>query len=319
MAVGDMPENLPSLLQALPSSKHQYLLLAALKEVLVYHVETEVSFEEFRDQAFAELFRHITADEEGVRNMVAECLGLLGHMAPGFVIPQLVGVLDSPAPAGAAKASGASVAVWTVTTAMRFALTRPVKPDNLGVFEQHIRRFMPLLTSDDLEARKAALLLVNTAVYYNAAVVRDLMDKEINPRLLETLKFTKVREVDLGPFKHKEDDGLPLRKVVLTCTETMLDACRDKMDLGLFLRGIIEHSIRDDQLKIQALQVRELPGFDSLSCLALPLLAGHNVSHLTSPPSSLSLSLSLSLSRLSRPSDRGQDLPPRPRSHSPRD
>lgn len=50
VAVGNMAMYLPVLLQAVESSKHQYLLLAALKEVIVVHVNSALSFEAYLSQ-----------------------------------------------------------------------------------------------------------------------------------------------------------------------------------------------------------------------------------------------------------------------------
>ena len=50
LAVGNMTTYLPVVLQAVDSSKHQYLLLAALKEVIVVHADSSLSFEAYLDQ-----------------------------------------------------------------------------------------------------------------------------------------------------------------------------------------------------------------------------------------------------------------------------
>jgi len=49
-----------------------------------------------------------------------------------------------------------------------------------------------------------------------------------------------IREVDLGPFKHKVDDGLETRKAAFECMYTLLDSCLDKLDIPSFVAGLVE-------------------------------------------------------------------------------
>lgn len=43
------------------------------------------------------------------------------------------------------------------------------------------------------------------------------------------------REVDLGPFKHKIDDGLELRKAAFECMDVLLERCKDCINMGHFI------------------------------------------------------------------------------------
>lgn len=43
------------------------------------------------------------------------------------------------------------------------------------------------------------------------------------------------REVDLGPFKHKIDDGLELRKAAFECMDVLLDRCKDCINMADFI------------------------------------------------------------------------------------
>jgi len=52
------------------------------------------------------------------------------------------------------------------------------------------------------------------------------------------IKPELIREVDLGPFKHKVDDGLEIRKAAYECMYTLLDSCIDRLELSTFITNL---------------------------------------------------------------------------------
>ena len=57
------------------------------------------------------------------------------------------------------------------------------------------------------------------------------------------------REVDLGPFKHKIDDGLELRKAAFECMDVLLDRCKDCINMGQFITHL------EQGLQVSALSI----------------------------------------------------------------
>merc|ERR1712029_494365 len=61
-----------------------------------------------------------------------------------------------------------------------------------------------------------------------------------------------IREVDLGPFKHRVDDGLPLRKAAFSCLDSLLDSTPHKIDLFEFVK-YLKNGLVDESPDIQML------------------------------------------------------------------
>lgn len=66
-----------------------------------------------------------------------------------------------------------------------------------------------------------------------------LREGELSAFLLLALGFQQERVVDLGPFKHKVDDGMPVRKAALICYETMLDVLGERFDTSVVLQRLV--------------------------------------------------------------------------------
>ncbi|XP_022716324.1 cullin-associated NEDD8-dissociated protein 1-like isoform X3 [Durio zibethinus] len=91
IAVGNLSKYLPFILDQIDNQqKKQYLLLHSLKEVIV---RQSVDKAEFHDSSVEKilklLFNHCESEEEGVRNVVAECLGKIALIEPVKLIPAL--------------------------------------------------------------------------------------------------------------------------------------------------------------------------------------------------------------------------------------
>lgn len=70
-----------------------------------------------------------------------------------------------------------------------------------------------MLSDDDLENRRLALTTLNSAVKHKpATVLRNL--SQLVPFVIKatTIDPSLIRDVQMGPFKHKVDDGLENRK-----------------------------------------------------------------------------------------------------------
>jgi len=247
VAVGNMGAYLPVLLQALDAGgRNEYLLLSALKEVIHCHTATAgLDFAPFVDGALPPLTRHCGHAEEGVRNMVAECLGKLAIIAPERIVPKLVELCG-----GGADEAGV-YARWTAVTALKTCMAASAMP--LEPLVPHFARFMEALDDEDLSVRRAALLTLNSAAHHQPQLLADLLDGLIFPTLHRTMALIIERKVDLGPFKHTVDDALPLRKAAFGCMDTLLDTMPERVNMPLFLSPHLCAGLTDKDADVQVL------------------------------------------------------------------
>uniref|UniRef100_A0A3Q3GEU9 Cullin-associated and neddylation-dissociated 1 n=1 Tax=Kryptolebias marmoratus TaxID=37003 RepID=A0A3Q3GEU9_KRYMA len=232
IAVGNLPEYLPFVLQEISSSKRQYLLLHSLKEIIS---SASVSgLKPYVESVWSLLLKHCECQEEGTRNVVAECLGKLTLIDPETLLPRLKGYL----------LSGSSYARSSVVTAVKFTISdqpQPIDP----LLKNCIGDFLKTLEDPDLNVRRVALVTFNSAAHNKPSLIRDLLDSVL-PQLYNETKVRKelIREVEMGPFKHTVDDGLDLRKAAFECMYTLLDSCLDRLDIFTFLNHV-EDGLKD--------------------------------------------------------------------------
>uniref|UniRef100_H3CLX5 Cullin-associated and neddylation-dissociated 1 n=1 Tax=Tetraodon nigroviridis TaxID=99883 RepID=H3CLX5_TETNG len=232
IAVGNLPEYLPFVLQEITASKRQYLLLHSLKEIISSACVR--GLKPYVELVWALLLKHSECQEEGTRNVVAECLGKLTLIDPETLLPRLKGYLQS----------GSSYARSSVVTAVKFTISdqpQPIDP----LLKSCIGDFLKTLADPDLNVRRVALVTFNSAAHNKPSLIRDLLDAVL-PQLYNETRVRKelIREVEMGPFKHTVDDGLDLRKAAFECMYTLLDSCLDRIDIFTFLNHV-EDGLKD--------------------------------------------------------------------------
>lgn len=254
IAAGNMTQFLPTLLGA----PHRYLLWCAVKEMLLVlgdaeglghlgtHLEgvleallrqcrplqndnnnSDTNDNNTSNNTTDNINTSITnSTDDSVKNIVAECLGVLVSMLPNRVVHVL---LDD------------SVDRKMMLNSLRFSLSRSLmhrKSDAESVVvigEAMEKILLLLLDHDDLETRRCCLLLINTALHHHPSCIYKHVHNLVVPKLMATLQIRLERSVDLGPFKHRVDDNLPSRKACMTCIETILEVMPEQFDTTSFL------------------------------------------------------------------------------------
>ncbi|KAI5750482.1 hypothetical protein M8J76_015953 [Diaphorina citri] len=238
IAVGNLQQYVPFVLKEIENQpKRQYLLLHSLKEIISWQSTSTsgvAQLQQFVPAIWAQLFLHCECQEEGTRNVVAECLGKLTLIDPSNLLPRLQESLKS----------NSALMRTTVLTAVKFTISdQPQSIDPL--LRQTIGDFLSALKDSDLNVRRVALVAFNSAAHNKPSLVIDLLDSVLPQLYAETaVKKTLIREVEMGPFKHTVDDGLDIRKAAFECMYTLLDTCLDRVDMFEFLNHL-ESGLRD--------------------------------------------------------------------------
>ncbi|KAE8735706.1 Cullin-associated NEDD8-dissociated protein 1 [Hibiscus syriacus] len=216
--------------------KKQYLLLHSLKEVIVRQSVDKAEFQDSSVEKILKLhFNHCESEEEGVRNMVAECLGKIALIEPVKLIPALK--LRTTSPAAFTRA--------TVVIAVKYSIVeRPEKIDE--IIYPEIASFLMLIKDQDRHVRRAAVLALSTFAHNKPNLIKGLLP-ELLPLLYDQtiVKKELIRTVDLGPFKHIVDDGLELRKAAFECVDTLLDICLDQVNPSSFIVPFLKSGLDD--------------------------------------------------------------------------
>eukprot|EP00815_Leptocylindrus_aporus_P010683 CAMPEP_0116065498 /NCGR_PEP_ID=MMETSP0322-20121206/9805_1 /TAXON_ID=163516 /ORGANISM="Leptocylindrus danicus var. apora, Strain B651" /LENGTH=1218 /DNA_ID=CAMNT_0003551837 /DNA_START=41 /DNA_END=3694 /DNA_ORIENTATION=- len=232
--IGSMSTSLELLLNAFErvqeARKTQYLLLTSLREIITYHHKHQRS-EAIEKIPIIEphLFKNFGIKEEGVRTMVAECMGALGAIQPSYIYSKIAEF--SKDMNGEDKFTS-----WTVVNSIRCSVVKGVDG---AILVNFLSDFLKLLDCRDLEVKCASLLMVNSIVHYQPDVLLvgepNMLSSFVFPCVYEAVKLKERRVVELGPFKEVVDDALPTRRAALSVFATCLKNCPRALDLSLFL------------------------------------------------------------------------------------
>jgi len=234
IAVGNLNKYLPQVLQEIQKNpKTKYLVLHSLREIIVrlsLNPSGVDSLKSYQNDVLPLLFENCENEDEGTRNVVAECLGKLAIVSPNDLVPSFLTKV---------KSDSANIRS-TVVTALKFAIIEKPQPvDQLLV--PVMPQFLELLKDKDLNVRRNTLLTLNYAAHNKPLLIREVLPNYLPDIYNESkVKPELIRQVDLGPFKHTVDDGLEIRKAAFECMYTLLDTCLDRVNIPAFVTNLVD-------------------------------------------------------------------------------
>ncbi|KAL0485385.1 cullin-associated NEDD8-dissociated protein [Acrasis kona] len=224
ISVGNLKDFLPKIIQGIRENpKRKYLLIHSLKEIISEAKPEQMT--PFIQHTVPLLFENCDNEEEGVRNVVSECLGKLSLVDYDQVMPQLQALLTQ-----------SELKRSTAISAVKYTITEQQRDTDVKL-KKDLPSFLKLLDkSQSVTVRRAAVLLLNSAAHNKPSLIVDRLDT-ILPHLYQETVFDEslVRVVSLGPFKHRTDDGLELRKSAFECLDSMLDQFKSRIDPNKFI------------------------------------------------------------------------------------
>ncbi|KAM0790577.1 hypothetical protein ACM66B_004444 [Microbotryomycetes sp. NB124-2] len=238
IAVGDMNEFLPTLLSLIQSDdKKRYLALQALKQVILHSNAQHLAT--VSDSLWAPLFENSAAQDEATRSVAADCLGQLTVNDPAKYLPQLQSRLSADSRDTRA----------TVISAIRFTLTNESTTYD-ELLAPLVVEFFKLIHDSDLGVRRLALSALTSAAHNKPHLVREHLSSLLPELYAQTeTDESLVRIVEMGPFKHKVDDGLDIRKTAYECMHTLLDSCVKDIEVNEFLTKVIGGLKDEEEVK----------------------------------------------------------------------
>lgn len=222
---GNIPHYVPVILEATAdrsaSTKQKQLLMLAIREIVNAEDHTQIG------PFVQDLWNHVmsAAQTDENRAIGSECIGQLAVYDPAVFFPQLQQLLAAESSSASLRGLLLSAFRVTVTSDSAAAhatnVTEGIKP-----MLQEVLRLIP--REDNLENRRMAITIINAAAHSRMDdLLRPMLGDCIAVLLQETKVRTElIREVIMGPFRHKVDDGLDIRKVLflfLTVSETNHD------------------------------------------------------------------------------------------------
>jgi cullin-associated NEDD8-dissociated protein 1 len=222
VAVGNRDAYLPLITSRLEGEtvEHQYSLLQSLREVIVVGDLDAQATEKIMDM----LYKQTNSAEEGVRNVVAECLGRLAAANPAQKVQELRERFSA--------ASSSALEKATLVSAVKFAVLSSEKGSLTKIRgELRLSDFFAAMSDANVNVRAAVVKTLNAVTHRESTLVTPLMADVLPVLLTQTAIVPElVRVMDLGAFKHTVDEGLDCRKAAFECVNTMLDLCPNLLD-----------------------------------------------------------------------------------------
>jgi cullin-associated NEDD8-dissociated protein 1 len=256
ICLGNIQYFLPIIIDLLGKKKeYQYLLLNSLKEVItrgsvvVYELLKKENFISF-------LFNYSETPNENLRQIVAECIGKLAIHDIQAYRNLFLQNLQSP---NIHRKN-------TTAFAFRYLCTKNTSAEDIFPL---VDPLFHLVNENDLNVRKSVLGSLNSLAY-NIPKALQQVNSFFENALADVCKFKPelVKEIELGPFKYKVDEGLALRNSAFSFIDTALQHLLEKSGIQ-YVINLVLIGITDPADDIQILSFQILNKISTLAPLRL--------------------------------------------------
>ena len=205
--------------EAEESSRTRYYMLKALNTALkIVCKRSDGIFEEKMARDIISALVSISVQEdmnEEKKAIIGECYGELALIAPDLVLPDFSNQLQSTDDNKMMALLGLKEAI----------VDRPHPIDEI-LQNKLLPQALNLLADPDVHVRRASAQLLGTAAHSKPELVKHLLPEHL-PNLFSQTRINPdlIRVINLGPFKHKVDDGLEQRKSAFDCIGILITKC----------------------------------------------------------------------------------------------
>ncbi|KAF2083997.1 TIP120-domain-containing protein [Saccharata proteae CBS 121410] len=226
---GNIKTYLPFILSEMSQKgSQQYLFLHSLREIL-QHKSADADLLPYAQEMWKQILQASQAEDN--KAVGAECMGKLTIIDAKTFLPQLQKFLAEPTPGVRGM----------VISALRYTFS-----DTDETYDDYLRPIViPMLTrmlqeETNLENQRLALTTMSSAVHNKPDIVMPNLDQLLPLAMQQTvIKPELIREVQMGPFKHKVDDGLEVRKSAYETVYTLIETAFSKLNVPDFYDRII--------------------------------------------------------------------------------
>lgn len=181
--------------------------------------------------------QHTSSESGQIRSIVAEILGRLVAEYPQEMYDTVEAGLKSDN----------VMSIATSARAVKIAGSRMKEKMPLKMLTDCL---IQLRGHNDAEVKKNVLEALTSVIHSNWSSMKGDLRPIIDDILAFGLNETQIRkelieEVDLGPFKHKVDHGLAMRKAAFQLLETLQDRAADSVNLSNIVDTIITRGLTD--------------------------------------------------------------------------
>ncbi len=126
----------------------------------------------------------------------------------------------------------------TVTKSFKFGASKETSSFDLEIFIEYL---IKMASDADITVRRYALESLTAITHQHPdAVKKDIELIQQAAVQLSKIIPTLIKEVDLGPFKHKVDDGIPIRKAAYALFDTLVERVPERVNAALIAEVAIK-------------------------------------------------------------------------------